>query len=232
MSTKQMRWWLMFLVGLAGMNALVFGQPGQSEFVPVNRAAGGGAVAGGAASDCGLCVRLGRHAGVRLVDVAPARQGGAGHQRALAAGGQEAPMNFANMTSAHFIFIPTVLFVGSASAGCSARARRRMRTRWRCEKESQKETRSERSAGAWEHRITVLHSHALALPHSYAPSLHLPIPSRYASIGGKSGLQDLLLRRLDRIRHAIERHQHSCRGPQSRTPRANRRRAADPPSPD
>jgi CcmD family protein len=26
----------MFLVGLAGMNALVFGQPGQSEFVPVN----------------------------------------------------------------------------------------------------------------------------------------------------------------------------------------------------
>ena len=26
----------MFLVGLAGMNALVFAQPGQSEFVPVN----------------------------------------------------------------------------------------------------------------------------------------------------------------------------------------------------
>jgi len=31
-----MRWWLMFLVGFAGMNALVFGQPGQTEFIPVN----------------------------------------------------------------------------------------------------------------------------------------------------------------------------------------------------
>ena len=36
-STKRMRWWLMFLVGLAGMNVLVFGQPGQSEFVPVSQ---------------------------------------------------------------------------------------------------------------------------------------------------------------------------------------------------
>jgi CcmD family protein len=30
-----MLWWVMFLVGMAGMNVLVFGQPGQSEFIPV-----------------------------------------------------------------------------------------------------------------------------------------------------------------------------------------------------
>ena len=30
-----MMWWLLFMVGMAGMNALVFGQPGQSEFVPM-----------------------------------------------------------------------------------------------------------------------------------------------------------------------------------------------------
>lgn len=35
MTIKKMTWWLMFLVGLAGMNALVFGQPGQTEFVPM-----------------------------------------------------------------------------------------------------------------------------------------------------------------------------------------------------
>ena len=30
-----MMWWLLFIVGMAGMNAMVFGQPGQSEFVPM-----------------------------------------------------------------------------------------------------------------------------------------------------------------------------------------------------
>lgn len=35
MTPKRMMWWLFFMVGMAGMNALVLGQPGQSEFVPV-----------------------------------------------------------------------------------------------------------------------------------------------------------------------------------------------------
>ena len=35
MSAKRMMWWLLFMVGMAGMNAMVFGQPGQSEFVPM-----------------------------------------------------------------------------------------------------------------------------------------------------------------------------------------------------
>lgn len=35
MTPKRMTWWLFFMVGMAGMNALVLGQPGQSEFVPV-----------------------------------------------------------------------------------------------------------------------------------------------------------------------------------------------------
>jgi CcmD family protein len=35
MSPKRMTWWLLFMIGMAGMNALVLGQPGQSEFVPM-----------------------------------------------------------------------------------------------------------------------------------------------------------------------------------------------------
>ena len=34
MTSKRMVWWLFFMVGMAGMSALVLGQPGQSEFVP------------------------------------------------------------------------------------------------------------------------------------------------------------------------------------------------------
>jgi CcmD family protein len=34
-SMKRMMWWLLFMVGMAGMNALVLAQPGQTEFVPV-----------------------------------------------------------------------------------------------------------------------------------------------------------------------------------------------------
>jgi CcmD family protein len=32
-----MTWWLMFMVGMAGMNALVLAQPGQTEFIPVSK---------------------------------------------------------------------------------------------------------------------------------------------------------------------------------------------------
>jgi CcmD family protein len=35
MTPKRMMWWLLFMVGMAGMNALVLAQPGQTEFVPV-----------------------------------------------------------------------------------------------------------------------------------------------------------------------------------------------------
>ena len=35
MTPKRMLWWLLFMVGMAGMNALVLGQPGQSQFVPM-----------------------------------------------------------------------------------------------------------------------------------------------------------------------------------------------------
>ena len=35
MSPKRMTWWLLFMIGMAGMNALVIGQPGQSQFVPM-----------------------------------------------------------------------------------------------------------------------------------------------------------------------------------------------------
>jgi len=36
MTPKRMTWWLLFMVGLAGMSALVFGQPGQGEFLPMS----------------------------------------------------------------------------------------------------------------------------------------------------------------------------------------------------
>ena len=35
MTPKRMMWWLLFMVGMAGMNVLVLAQPGQTEFVPV-----------------------------------------------------------------------------------------------------------------------------------------------------------------------------------------------------
>jgi CcmD family protein len=36
MTPKRMLWWLFFMVGMAGMSALVLAQPGQTEFVPVS----------------------------------------------------------------------------------------------------------------------------------------------------------------------------------------------------
>ena len=35
MTPRRMLWWLLFMVGMAGMNALVLAQPGQTEFVPM-----------------------------------------------------------------------------------------------------------------------------------------------------------------------------------------------------
>jgi CcmD family protein len=37
MTPKRMMWWLLLTVGIAGMNALVLAQPGQTEFVPVSQ---------------------------------------------------------------------------------------------------------------------------------------------------------------------------------------------------
>jgi len=37
MTSKRMMWWLLFMVGMAGMNALVLGQPGQGEFLPMSQ---------------------------------------------------------------------------------------------------------------------------------------------------------------------------------------------------
>ena len=41
MTRKRMMWWLLFMVGMAGMNALVLAQPGQSEFVPMSQVPAG-----------------------------------------------------------------------------------------------------------------------------------------------------------------------------------------------
>jgi CcmD family protein len=35
MTPRRMLWWLLFMVGMAGMNALVLAQPGQTGFVPM-----------------------------------------------------------------------------------------------------------------------------------------------------------------------------------------------------
>jgi hypothetical protein len=45
-------------------------------------------------------------------DVEETRQSRAGADAAVGANRKKTRMNFANMTSAHFIFIPVVLFVG------------------------------------------------------------------------------------------------------------------------
>ena len=37
MKPRRMLWWLLFMVGMAGMNALVLGQPGQGEFLPMSQ---------------------------------------------------------------------------------------------------------------------------------------------------------------------------------------------------
>ena len=37
MKPRRMLWWLLFMIGMAGMNALVLGQPGQGEFLPMSQ---------------------------------------------------------------------------------------------------------------------------------------------------------------------------------------------------
>jgi CcmD family protein len=37
MTPKRMLWWVSFMIGMAGMSALVLAQPGQTEFVPVSQ---------------------------------------------------------------------------------------------------------------------------------------------------------------------------------------------------
>jgi CcmD family protein len=37
MTPKRMLWWVLFMIGMAGMSALVLAQPGQTEFAPVSQ---------------------------------------------------------------------------------------------------------------------------------------------------------------------------------------------------
>ena len=41
MTPKRMLWWLLFMVGMAGMNVLVLAQPGQTEFLPMSQVPAG-----------------------------------------------------------------------------------------------------------------------------------------------------------------------------------------------
>ena len=94
------------------MNVAVFAQPGQSEFQPVTEIP-----ASEQLPSAPLVIAA--YAFVWLAFMVyvwmmwrKLGQSGAGAPDAVHANREKAPMNFANMTSAHFIFIPVVLFVG------------------------------------------------------------------------------------------------------------------------
>ncbi len=91
---------------------------GAERLRPGRYAAAVGAVAGGAAADRRLRVRLARGDGVPVFDLAAPEQGRGGHALALE---QDTAM-----TAGHFIFIPSVALVGMV-IGWGARFPRRSR---------------------------------------------------------------------------------------------------------
>ena len=166
-----------YLTVLLLMNAVVFAQPGQSEFMPVTEIP-----ASEQLPSAPLVIAA--YAFVWLAFMVYVwmmwRKLGKVEQELEApvrAAREKAPMNFANMTSAHFIFIPVVLFVGivigwilGSRAAQDAYAMEMKKTR--------------RSKGPGDETgLDLLPLTPSPVPYPYP--VYRPIPSRYASIGGR-----------------------------------------------